>query len=263
MNKTIHRDHQTTNKIFDNRSLEKDYATLIPILKNGLRVLDIGCGTGAISKDIAERVGPEGSVTGIDNTEKFIVSGKESYQTTLNLQLIHHDLFSYETQEKFDLIVSARTLQWLSNPKEALLKFKSLLKPGGQLSILDYNHEQLSWQPQPPESMLTFYQTFLRWRADAGMNNHIAEDLAGYFAETGFQEIEVFNAEEVYQQQDDNFLQRIGIWSKVAGSTQMVEEGYLEDSLRLKAIEEYDQWIVTDAEQMIMKLKEVRGKTPL
>lgn len=263
MNKTIHRDHQTTNKIFDNRSLEKDYATLIPILKNGLRVLDVGCGTGAISKDIAERVGPDGFVTGIDNTEKFIISGKESYQATLNLELIHHDLFSYEPEEKFDLIVSARTLQWLSNPKEALLKFKSLLKPGGQLSILDYNHEQLSWQPQPPESMLTFYKIFLKWRADAGMNNHIAEDLAGYFAETGFLEIEVFNAEEVYQQQDDNFLQRIGIWSKVAGSTQMVEEGYLEDSLRLKAIEEYDQWIVTDAEQMIMKLKEVRGRISL
>ncbi|AMP98863.1 Methyltransferase [Pedobacter cryoconitis] len=263
MNKTIHRDHQTTNKIFDNRSLEKDYATLIPILKNGLRVLDIGCGTGAISKDIAERVGPDGSVTGIDHTEKFIISGKESYQTTSNLELVHHDLFSYEAEEKFDLIVSARTLQWLSNPKEALLKFKSLLKPGGQLSILDYNHEQLSWQPEPPESMLSFYQTFLKWRADAGMNNHIAEDLAGYFAETGFLEIEVFNAEEVYQQQDDNFLQRIGIWSKVAGSTQMVEEGYLEDSLRLKAIEDYDQWISTDAEQMIMKLKEVRGRIAL
>lgn len=206
---------------------------------------------------------PEGSVTGIDNTEKFIISGQESYQTTLNLKLIHHDLFSYEPEEKFDLIVSARTLQWLSNPKEALLKFKSLLKPGGQLSILDYNHEQLSWQPQPPESMLTFYRTFLKWRADAGMNNHIAEDLAGYFAETGFQEIEVFNAEEVYQQQDDNFLQRIGIWSKVAGSTQMVEEGYLEDSLRLQAIEEYDQWIITEAQQMIMKLKEIRGKIAL
>ena len=178
----------------------------------------------------------------------------------MNLELIHHDLFSYEPEEKFDLIVSARTLQWLSNPKEALLKLKTLLKPGGQLSILDYNHEQLSWEPQPPESMLTFYQTFLKWRADAGMNNHIADDLADYFTETGFQAIEVFNAEEVYHQNDDNFLQRIGIWSKVAGSTQMVEEGYLTDDLRLKAIVEYDQWIVTDAVQMIMKLKEVRGR---
>ncbi|WP_052496035.1 class I SAM-dependent methyltransferase [Pedobacter lusitanus] len=260
MNKTIQRDHQTTNKIFDNRSLEKDYATLIPLLKNGLRVLDIGCGTGAISKDIAERVGLAGSVTGIDNTEKFITSGKESYKTTLNLELIHQDLFSYESEEKFDLIVSARTLQWLNNPKEALIKLKTLLKPGGWLSVLDYNHEQLSWEPRPPQSMQLFYQTFLKWRADAGMNNHIADDLSGYFAETGYHAIEVFNADEVYQKNEMNFLQRIGIWSKVAGSTQMVEEGYLEDELRLKAIEEYDQWIVSDAVLMVMKLKEVRGR---
>ncbi len=92
------------------------------------------------------------------------------------------------------------------------------------------------------------------------MNNRIAEDLSGYFEDTGFHSVEVFNADEVYTQTDENFLQRIGIWSKVAGSRQMVEEGYLTDELRLKAIAEYDQWIATDAKQMIMRLNEVRGK---
>ena len=198
MNKTIHRDHHTTNKIFDNRSLEVDYPTIIPILKKGLRVLDIGCGTGAISKGIAESVGPTGYVIGIDNTEKFITSGKESYRATSNLEIIHGDLFTYEPDQEFDLIVGARTLQWLSNPKEALRKLKTMLKAGGQLSILDYNHEALEWKPQPPESMKIFYQTFLKWRADAGMNNHIAEDLADYFEETGFHSIEVYNSNEVY-----------------------------------------------------------------
>jgi len=260
MNKNIDRDHQTTNKIFDNRSLATDYPTVIPLLKKGLHVLDVGCGTGAISRDIANLVGPEGSVTGIDNTEKFIISGKESYGETANLELIFSDLFSYQPAQKFDLIVSARTLQWLSNPKDALIKLKSFLKPGGQLSILDYNHEKLEWIPGPPKSMRLFYQTFLKWRADAGMNNHIADDLAGYFAETGFQSVEVYESNEVYTRDNANFLQRIGIWSKVAASKQMVEEGYISDELRLSAIEDYDKWIITEAEQMTMKLKEVRGK---
>ncbi|MDB5120764.1 MAG: Methyltransferase [Sphingobacteriales bacterium] len=260
MNKTIHRDHQTTNKIFDNRSLEKDYRTLASALKPGLRVLDVGCGTGAISKDIAERVDPGGYVIGIDNTEKFIASGRENYQSTSNLELVHGDLFTYEPAEKFDLIVAARVLQWLSNPKDALKKLKTFLKPGGQISILDYNHEALEWKPNPPQSMQTFYNTFLKWRADAGMNNHIADNLAEYFVEIGFTDIEEFNSNEVYNKQDADFIQRIGIWSKVASSKQMVEEGYMEDDARLKAIEEYDHWIETDAEQMIMKLKEVRGK---
>lgn len=259
MNKEIKRDGQTANKIFDNRSLEKDYRTLIPVLEEGMKVLDVGCGTGAISKGIAERVGLTGAVIGIDNTEAFIISGKETYKAISNLELIHADLFQYETEEKFDLIVSARTLQWLSTPKEALAKMKSMLTPGGQVSILDYNHEALEWKPTPPASMQLFYATFLRWRADAGMNNCIAEDLPEYFKEVGFVDIEVINSNEVYTKGDDNFLTKIGIWSKVAGSSQMVEEGYLDDKDRLQAIDEYNRWIEADAELMIMKLKEVRG----
>jgi hypothetical protein len=41
--------------------------------------------------------------------------------------------------------------------------------------------------------------------------------------------------------------------------TQMVDEGYISNEDRLKAIEEYNNWIHTDAELMIMKLNEVRG----
>lgn len=259
MNKEIHRDHQTTNKTFDSRSLEVDYPTVIPLLKEGLRVLDVGCGTGAISKGIAKVVGPNGQVIGIDNTEKFILSGKESYQDTSNLSLIHSDLFNFHDDEKFDLIVSARTLQWLSNPKDALIKMKSLLKPNGKVSILDYNHEALEWRPNPPKSMQAFYDAFLKWRADAGMNNRIADHLVDYFTAAGFHSIEVFNSDERYQKGDANFIERAGIWAKVAGLKQITEEGYISEENRLKAIEEYEAWIITDAQEMVMKLKEVRG----
>lgn len=260
MNKTVNRDFQTSNKIFDDRSLDKDYKTLIPLLKQGMNVLDVGCGTGAISNGIARLVGPTGRVTGIDNTAEFIVSGIENYKATLNLELVHCDLFQYENVEKFDLVVSARTLQWLSNPVEALKKMKGLLKPDGQVSVLDYNHEKLEWIPQPPQSMQVFYTAFLKWRSDAGMNNHVADDLADYLHEAGFDSIETFVSDEVYQRNDPNFEEKLGIWSKVAKLKQITEEGYITDSLRLKAIEEYDNWIKTDAQGMTMKLNEVRGK---
>jgi ubiquinone/menaquinone biosynthesis C-methylase UbiE len=258
-NKHIQRDEEA-NKIFDNRSLKKDYRHLIQILKPGMKVLDVGCGTGTISKDIANIIVPKGKITGIDNTENFILSGKKSYGNSVNLELIHVDLFDFHPNEKFDLIVSARTLQWLSNPKEALIKMKSLLKSNGQISILDYDHINMIWNPSPPESMQTFYNTFLKWRADAGMNNRIAEDLPNLFKEVGFHSIEKINSDEFYNKEDSNFKSKISIWSKVAGSTQMVEEGYLDNNLRLKAIEEYNNWIETEAISMTMKLNEVRGK---
>lgn len=258
-NKHIERDENAT-KIFNDRSLAKNYRNLTQILQPGITVLDIGCGTGSISKDIANNIGANGKVIGIDNTESFIKSGQESYQSIANLELIAVDLFDYNPDIKFDLIVSARTLQWLSNPKEALIKMKSLLKPNGQISILDYDHSNLIWNPLPPESMQEFYSTFLKWRADAGMNNKIGEDLPLLLKEAGFHSIEKINSDEVYLQADADFKSKVGIWSKVAGSRQMVEEGYLEDELRLKAIEEYNDWIENSALSMTMKLNEVRGK---
>jgi ubiquinone/menaquinone biosynthesis C-methylase UbiE len=260
INKVIKREGASAAIIFDHRTVENDYATLIPLLKEGLRVLDVGCGTGAISRGVAGYVGKTGFVTGIDHTESFILSGKESYGSVENLKLIHADLFDFEPEEKFDLIVSARVLQWLSNPKEAIAKMKAMLKPAGMVSILDYNHSALEWKPDPPSSMICFYNIFLKWRADAGMNNRIAEDLAGYFKELNFDCIEVLEANEVYKKGEENFKFKAGIWSKVAGLTQLVEEGYLQNEDRLKAIEEYDQWIETEAEFMVLKLKEVRGK---
>ena len=257
--KEIKREGKGTAKLFDERSLTADYATLPPLLKQGWRVLDVGCGTGAISKDIALAVGGTGHVTGIDNTPYFIESGKETYASVDNLKLIHTDMFAYEPAEKFDLITSARTLQWLSNPQEAIAKLKSMLKPDGTLSILDYDHEALEWQPEPPLSMHKFYATFLRWRGDAGMNNHIAADLPGYFEEAGLNNIEALQANEVYKRGEPNFEKKVGIWSSVAQMTQMVDEGYISNDDRLKAIEEYDEWIKTDAQLMIMKLVEVRG----
>lgn len=260
MNKEIKRDEAST-KIFDDRSVEQDYATLLPILNEGMQVLDVGCGTGAISKGIAARVGKTGAVTGIDNTEQFIKSGSETYKTVPNLTLLHADLFQFELARKFDLIVCARMLQWLRNPIEALLKMKGLLKPGGRLSILDYNHTALEWQSAPPESMLCFYRTFLKWRADAGMDNQMADHLPALFAKAGLHSIEVTDADEVYKKEDANFKSKLGIWSKVAASAQMVEEGYIKDEDRLKAIAEYNAWIEQDAEKMVMKLKEVLGST--
>lgn len=256
--KVINRDNGS-NKVFDDRSLAYDYRTLQPLLHPGMKVLDVGCGTGAITKDIARIIGPAGSILGIDNTEKFILSGRENYAYATNMELITADVFQFEPEEKFDLIVSARTMQWLSDVPKALLKMKAMLKPGGILSILDYNHKKVEWTPEPPESMKKFYEAFLKWRENAGMNNEIGDHLAGFFKSAGFKNIETLNSEEYYQRSEENFTFRAAIWSKVAAIKQIADDGYITEAERLKTIGEYDQWIVTDAQTMTLKLNETRG----
>lgn len=251
-----------TSVVLDSRSLQNSYASLLPSLTKGMKVLDVGCGTGAISAGIAEAVGPDGKVVGIDSSDHLIAKGKTDHAHVPNLELLEADLFSFEPGYKFDLIVSARVLQWLSNPYEALLRFKELLLPGGEVSILDYDHTALEWQPAPPESMLRFYKAFLQWRADAGMDNRISVHLPDLFSKAGFHSIVSHPADEVYRKGAANFADKLGIWSVVATSRgqQMVESGYVTDEERLTAIREYNEWIGQRAEVMIMKLTDVRGK---
>lgn len=259
VNKVIDREAQDATTTFNQRTLELDYRTLKSALKPGLKVLDVGCGTGAITKDIANIVGPTGHVIGIDNTAPFINEGKALFSSIANLELVHADFLDYEFQEKFDLIVSARTFQWISTIEKAVDKIKSLLKPNGQVSILDYNHEAISWNPKVPPAMQHFYDMFLMWRKDAGMNNRVGFDMIDILEEHGFGQVEVFNADEFYANNNPLHVDKLKIWSKVAGSKQMVQEGYISDQERLDAIHDYNEWVAHDGASMTMKLREVRA----
>ena len=89
------------------------------------------------------------------------------------------------------------------------------------------------------------------------MNNQISEDLPTYFEEVGLKNIEVLNANEVYEKGAENFMAKAGIWTKVAESRgiQIQAEGYTTEEERLQAISEYNEWINSIGEKMIMKLE--------
>ena len=108
--------------------------------------------------------------------------------------------------------------------------------------------------------MIQFYKIFLKWRKEADFNNNITGELPKLLQETGFRFIEKINSDEYYHRDRPDFISKVGIWSKVASSKQMVEEGYLDNDLRLKAITDYDEWVENKAVSMTMKVNEVRGK---
>jgi len=250
------------NKVLDRRTVEHDNSNLLKFLKGDILVLDVGCGSGSITAGIAAHLAPEGMVTGIDVSEHLIAQAKQQYAAVDNLQFLVADINSFKEDEKFDLITSARVLQWVLNPTEVIGKMRQLLNKGGYLSILDYNHTKIEWVPQPPASILLFYNAFLQWRKDAGFDNEIADNLTNIFRQSGFENASVEDQSEITTRDDEHFESKASIWTVVAETRghQLVRDSYITEKERLAAIEEYDEWVKTDAQLMKMYLLAVEAK---
>src|SRR5690606_12440063 len=202
--------------IIDARSLKNSHKRLAEILQPGMTVLDVGCGTGAITSGIAEIVGPSGRVIGIDNNPDLIEKARQNYKNTPGLTFEIADIYNLPFQNKFDIVTSARVLQWLANPQAALKQMIQATKDNGQVLVLDYNHTKIIWEPEIPETMQNFYDAFLQWRADASMDNEIADHLPMMFEESGLTNIKVTTQNEMTKRSDDDFQTNITIWAGVA-----------------------------------------------
>jgi trans-aconitate methyltransferase len=93
----------------------------------GERVLDIGCGTGHLTNEIAER---GAHVVGIDNSPAMIESARQAYPD-LTFQVADAQDFSFP--EPFDAVFSNATLHWINDPEKTVKCIANALKPGGRL----------------------------------------------------------------------------------------------------------------------------------
>src|SRR5262245_11576149 len=129
--------HRSDPRILGRRTLEHDHRRLAEVLQPGLSVLDIGCGTGAITAGIAQAVGPLGYVLGIDRDEVLLNLARTQHGHLPNLNFEHADATTLGYQARFDIVTAARTLQWIADPTLTISKMKRATKQGGHLVILD------------------------------------------------------------------------------------------------------------------------------
>ncbi len=102
-------------------------------LEEGARVLDIGCGTGRLARWIAERLGPKGSVVGIDPLEHRI-SVARSHAGSVRFEVGRaEDLGAFE-DSSFDAVCLSSVLHWVSDKARALAEVRRVLRPGGRVA---------------------------------------------------------------------------------------------------------------------------------
>jgi SAM-dependent methyltransferase len=263
---TRHRAHMPagTAVILNARTLATAHRRLAQLLQPGWRVLDIGCGTGAITRGIAEAVAPHGYAIGVDVHHGLIAQAHQAHHAVPVLAFAVTDIHALPFQAAFDIVTAARVLQWLADPLAALRMMARVARPGGRVLVLDYQHERIAWEPDPPASMQTFYAAFLRWRAEAGMDNALADHLPGLYAQAGLDAITVTPQHEVSRRGDPDFATRLGIWADVAATRghQMVADGVITDVQRAAADVEYRVWIQDQAMAQTMHMVAVEGLRP-
>lgn len=247
--------------IIDARTLYNSHKRLAEIVKPGMAVLDVGCGTGAITSGIAKIVGPNGRVIGIDNNPELIEKARQNYRNMPGLTFEMADIYNLPFHNEFDIVTSARVLQWLANPQAALKQMVQSTKYDGQVLALDYNHTKISWEPEIPETMQNFFDSFLQWRSDAGMDNEIADHLPKMFEELGLKNLKVTVQNETTQRSDNNFQTHITIWAGVAAfkGIQMVNDGYITENQRAIAEADFRKWIKERAKSQTLYLLAVEG----
>lgn len=106
-------------------------------LSVGQTVIDIGCGSGAVSNWIAQEVGAEGKVYGIDISEaQLAIATQKSLELGLsNIEYAKKDVLQEELSSlpKADIVHIRCLLMHLKDPSIVLTKAKDLLKPGGKI----------------------------------------------------------------------------------------------------------------------------------
>ncbi len=107
-------------------------------LKDDVRFLDVGCGTGWAVGQAFKLFNGKGTFYGADLSEMMIEKAKENFKSYENIHFIKANAESIPLEDNFfDIIISTNSFHHYLHPDKALKEFYRLLKPGGKLYILD------------------------------------------------------------------------------------------------------------------------------
>lgn len=137
---------------------EKVIAALSP--EPGEKVLDVGCGNGALSLDVAARVGPQGHVLGLDLSGPMLGLAKQraGERGLGNVSFEKSDVQVHDFEAGgFDGVMSRFGVMFFDDPVAAFTNLRSAVRPGGRMAFMCWQDAlQNDWLMVPAATMLEF-----------------------------------------------------------------------------------------------------------
>jgi SAM-dependent methyltransferase len=198
-----HGHHESVLRSHRWRTVENSAAYLVDDLRPGLDVLDVGCGPGTITIDLAARVAP-GRVLGIDAAAEAIDGARRDAAAAelpadASVDFAVGDAYALELADgSVDVVHAHQVLQHLADPVRALVEWRRVCRPGGVVAARDADYAAMTWFPADPllDRWLVLYEEaaranlgepdagrrLLSWATDAGFGEVVATASVWCFA---------------------------------------------------------------------------------
>jgi SAM-dependent methyltransferase len=148
-----HGHHESVLRSHRWRTAENSAAYLLPHLNSGATLLDVGCGPGTITAELAGLVAPA-RVTALEVTEAALDIARAEIGrrglTTVDFAVgdVHALDFPDDT---FDVVHAHQVLQHVGDPVAALREMRRVTRPGGVVAVRDSDYAAFTWFPELPE----------------------------------------------------------------------------------------------------------------
>jgi len=153
----------------------------------GDRVLDVGCGPGFYCLEIADEVGPDGQVVGIDAAEPMLELARRRCEGHDNVAFKQGDILSLPVEdESFDRALCVQGLEYSDPATAALAEMSRTLRPGGRVVVWDIDWGTVAWHSSDP----ALTQQILKAWDQHLAHPSLPRSLASRLREAGFQKVE-------------------------------------------------------------------------
>ncbi len=161
-----HGHHESVLRSHRWRTAANSAAYLLPRLTPGQSLLDVGCGPGTITVDLAARVAP-GRVTAVELTEDALRLARAEADVAgqTNIDFAVADVHALDwPDDTFDVVHAHQVLQHAADPVRALSEMGRVCRPGGTVAVRDGDYAAFTWYPLVPalDDWLTLYRRMAR-----------------------------------------------------------------------------------------------------
>jgi SAM-dependent methyltransferase len=165
-------------------------------LRHGARVLDLGTGLGHVALLVSDLVGPEGAVTGIDESEVMLENARARAAAAgaSNVTFVHADARAWASDVTFDAVVARLLLLHLQDRVNVLRGWRRHLAPGGRVVLLEFDINAV--RSEPPVSLV---DRVVAWMLEGfrqvGVEPGIGARLQPLLSEAGYSGVDGFGVQ--------------------------------------------------------------------